>query len=351
MTATDLFMNGAATGSVAQMLLNSNMDYRALQVWREPDGRSFRNMVVNGKEVAVQVQNAGFLTREEWVDIDRVVLKSARLRLQAVADVLAAGLTYNVPGGLGKTVIQQKTMTDVYNASISMDGLREADRFAPVSDLVNFPLPLIHSDWSWSIRDLAVSRQGDAPLDMTSPEAAAFGIAEQVEMLLIGLGSYSFGGGTIYGYLNHPDRTTFAMTDYTGGTWTPEETVADVIAMKDAMRQVKMYGPWVLYFSPDWDLVLDQDYSSAKGDNTLRQRIAAINGISKVATLDHLPSHTCVMVRMQSNTVRMVNFLPLTTLQWDTHGGMAVNFKTVLGQVPQVRANGDGNAGVCHGSF
>ena len=42
--------------------------------------------------------------------------------------------------------------------------------------------------------------------------------------------------------------------------------------------------------------------------------------------------------------------LDITTVQWDTHGGMGLHFKVMAILVPLIKADASGNCGVCVGS-
>jgi hypothetical protein len=42
--------------------------------------------------------------------------------------------------------------------------------------------------------------------------------------------------------------------------------------------------------------------------------------------------------------------MEITTLQWETHGGMMQNFKVMAIMVPQIRGDFNGNTGIVHGS-
>jgi hypothetical protein len=46
----------------------------------------------------------------------------------------------------------------------------------------------------------------------------------------------------------------------------------------------------------------------------------------------------------------MVIGMDVTTVQWETHGGMRLNFKVMAIMVPQLRSDFNGNAGIVHGS-
>jgi uncharacterized linocin/CFP29 family protein len=226
----------------------------------------------------------------------------------------------------------------------------EADR--PKYDIVNLPLPVIHKDFYFSARQIATSRNLGASLDTTMAELAARRVAEEAEKLVLGTASsFTYGGGTIYGFKNFPSRITQTITAATAGGWTPATLVKEVLAMRQKSINKFHYGPWVLYNSPKWDQYLDDDYSSAKGDNTLRQRLQAISGIQDVRTADFLgDTWDLFLVQMTSDVVRMVVGMDVTTVQWETMGGMQVHFKVMAILVPQLRADANGNTGIVHGS-
>jgi len=120
--------------------------------------------------------------------------------------------------------------------------------------------------------------------------------------------------------------------------------------MRQASEDNHHYGPWSLYTSPAWDQYLDDDYSTLKGDITLRQRVTAINGIGAVTTLDYLTGFQMILVQMTSDVIRMVIGMDVTTVQWETHGGMRLNFKVMAIMVPQLRADFNGQTGIIHGN-
>ncbi len=52
------------------------------------------------------------------------------------------------------------------------------------------------------------------------------------------------------------------------------------------------------------------------------------------------------LVQMTSDVVRVVTGMAPTTVQWDTDGGMTLNFKVMAIMVPQVRNDQAGNSGI-----
>jgi hypothetical protein len=346
--------------------------------------RRIRDLIANG--VMSPVFNATSLRKEEWLQLDTVVLKAARYRLRAWED-LASRNPYGGFNGMSKMILEHETMTDPGEAVVDMDGLTEGRTDAPKYQLEGLPLPITHSDFWFSSRRLAVSRNTGMPLDTTMGEAAGRRVAEKIEKTLIGVNTgVTYGGNstqvggygrasTVYGYLNFPDRLTYiTLTTPTGAN--PEATVEDVLAMRDQLYANKFYGPFMLYHSNDWDQYLDNDYqrlvsagNSVGGTLTLRERLRRIDGIEDVKRLDFLFSalpdsdlgpggedvtaarpFTMLMVQMTPDVVRAVNGMDITTVQWESQGGMRLNFKVMAIQVPQLRADNYGNCGILHAS-
>jgi hypothetical protein len=351
-----VMQRGLASGGVAASLLSSNFDVGSLRPMADRYGRVFQTVTNNsGKEICEYLPTVNAdstLRKNEWQLLDTAVIKAAKPRLRAWGDLVNAGLTFDIPNGMSKTVLQHQTQSDITGAIFSMDGLRESNRDRPLYDLTNLPLPIVHKDFSFSAREIAVSRNGSTPLDTTTAELAGRRVAEAVESLLLGVSStYTYGGGTIYGYTNYTNRATKVLTNpSSSSTWTPATTVAEVLAMRNLSQLMYHYGPWMVYCSPNWDTYMDDDYSAAKGDKTLRQRIAAIDGINGVRTLDYLTGYQLLLVQMSADVVRAVQGMQITTVQWESHGGMMLNFKVMAIMVPQIRCDHNNNTGIVHGT-
>ena len=343
---------GQVSSSVAGRLLQSNFDPHFLRPFIGDDGRQYLTQNNNGSLQAVPVTNAdATLLYKEWQLLDEVVIRAALPRLRAVADVRGRGLQFTIPNGMAKTVLLTQAQSSVNSATISMDGLADSQGDRPVYNLTNLPLPIIHKDFSFSARQLAVSRNGSMPLDLSMAELSARRVAEGAEQLLLGVApTYQYGGGTIYGLTNFPNRITKNLSTPLVSAWTPRQTLLDVLNMRLLSQQHFHYGPWVLYTSLAWDQYLDDDLSIYKGDLTLRDRLRRIDGIEDVITLDYLNGYDMLLVQMTTDVVREVVGMDITTIQWETHGGMQLNFKIMCILIPQLRADYNGNTGIIHGS-
>ncbi len=387
----DFVLNHQGHGPVGEALAGCRFDPGLLRPY--VDGRGQRCVTINTgrmgndnkpiyeKRLVAELINNGInspvfnatsLRKEEWIELDRVVIKAARQRLRAWSD-LAAANTFGGFNGMAKTILEHETMSDPGEAMVDMDGLSEGRNDAPKFQLEGLPLPITHADFWFSSRRLAASRNSGTPLDTTMAEAAGRRVAEMIEKTLIGMEvGITYGGGsatptygrasTVFGYTNFTSRLTYtSVTTPTGSN--PEATVNNVLAMRDLLYAGKFYGPFMLYHTNDWDRWLDNDYFRSGGTSvtrTLRERLASIEGISGVRRLDFwtgmnsgltatLP-YQLLLVQMTSDVARAVNGMDITTVQWESIGGMRLNFKVMAIQVPQLRADFNGNCGICHGT-
>jgi uncharacterized linocin/CFP29 family protein len=346
---SDFIMNGSGHGSVASTLMANNFDPHALRPYLGSDGNSYVTVNQGGNAKSFVTNAPATLRKDDWIQLDEAVVQAAKQRLRAVADLRSAGLQFSLPNGMSKTVLQYENESDISGATVSMDGLRESDSDRPEYNLVNLPLPIIHKDFSFSARQVMASRNGGSALDTTMAELAGRKVAEEAENLLLGVSSsYAYGGGTIYGYTNFPSRLTKTMTAPSSSNHAT--TVQEILAMKTQSQDATHFGPWFCYCSTSWDAYMDEDYSSSKGDNTLRDRIGNIEGVDRPSTLDFLPANTLVLVQKTADVARMVVGMDVTTVQWETKGGMELNFKVMAILVPQLRADFNSNTGIVHGT-
>lgn len=345
-TMIDLISNGRAQGSVAQKLLACNMDVGMLRPYIAKDGHAY--VSINGQ--AVPVANAT-LRYDEWKEYDKAVVKAYQDRLIGIADLTSRGLTYNIPNGMGKTVLQYEKQGDVSAATLSMDGLTKGQNDLPEYDLAYLPLPIIHADFQIPLRLLQESRNGNMPLDTATAELKARKVAEKAEdMLFNGASTYSFGGGIIYGYTDFPSRNLYTLSvAWDASAATGATILADVLGMKQALIADKCYGPYVIYVPTAYETALDDDFK-AESDLTIKQRILQVTGIQDIKVADHLTDGSVLMVQMTSDVVRVVNGLGVTPVDWEEQGGMVIKKKIMTIQVPQLRADANGNCGIVHAS-
>jgi uncharacterized linocin/CFP29 family protein len=347
-----------ALGDSADRLINNGFDPGVLRPWVGADGRSYiQKMVLNERtglyEPKVMLTNAAAtLPRYAWEAFDTAIQRAIRERLRAFADIRGAGLVYNLPNGMANTVLTYQKTGDMTPATISMDPVRRGEGDRPDTDYASIPLPIVHKDFDFSAREIMVSRNGNLPIDTTTAEIAARKVAEEIEKMTTGTaGSFTYGGGTIYGFTNFPQRATKTDMVAPDGTNGPAVLNA-LLSLRQLLINDRHYGPYILYVNSQWSQYLDADFSADKGDATLRQRILAIADITDVRTLDHLPAtnFACVLVEMSSETVRAIVGMEVQTIQWESLGGLLKHYKVMALQVPQLRSDSNGNSGIAHGT-
>ena len=337
-------------GTVAQRLQAAGMNVNVLRPWEETKGKNAGKSYINVNGKAVQV-NTSTLRKDEWKQYDQAIIEVAKQRLIGIRDLQTMGLTYNITNGMGKTVLEHETMSDMEDAELSMDGKTRGEKDRVEYGIDYLPLPIIHKDFSINARTLAASRTTGDPLDVTQAQIAGRKVAEKIEsMLFTGASSYAFGGGVIRGYLDFPNRNTYSLTyAWTHGSATGETILADVLGMKAKAIAAGFYGPFMLYIPTAYETVLDEDFK-AGSDKSIRQRLMEVSSLRGIQVADKLTAANVTLVQMTSDVVRVVNGLGITVVEWSTEGNMVHNFKVMAIQIPQIRSNHDDACGVVHGS-
>jgi uncharacterized linocin/CFP29 family protein len=290
------------------------------------------------------------LRKREWEVLDEAIVDEAQVRLVAFGDVLGRGLTYNITNGLGKTILESENVSDMNDAEITMDGVTSVKNDAVNYEVVGLPLPIFAKGYQISIRKLNASRERGEDLDTTQARLSTRKVAElQENTLLNGASSFAFGGYTLYGYTDFPNRNTVTLTkNWDDSTKTGANILADVLNMKQGSIDARHYGPWEMYNPTAYETKLDDDYSTAKGTNTIRERILAVQGVNGIKTADKLTANNVLMVQMTMDNVRIVVGLDLTNVEWETQGGMITHMKVMTITVPQLRADQQGRSGIVH---
>jgi len=350
-----LSTNGQAQGEVAAILNNKKMDPSRYKPWINPqDGRTYITVHSGGDKTKpenykhVPINTNGTLRRDEWKQLDEAVLKVSKERLGGVQDLIDNNLTFNLGNAMGTTVLEwHRSKTDM-TAALSMDGLTRGQNDRPVYDTNYLPIPIIHVDYELNARELEQSRSLGNPLSTDDAEEATRTVNERLEDMLFTDETYSFGGGTIYSYMNHPDISTGSLSNkWNASAATASGIKDDVIAMKQDAIDSYHYGPFVIYVPTSYETILDDDYDvSGASTQTIRQRIEALNSVQKVKVIDHLPSDTVLLVEMSSRNVRLVRGMGIQNIEWSSQGGFITNYKVMTIQVPQIRSDKNKTVGI-----
>ena len=353
-----------AQGDVAnQFLANGKLNVGAMRPYVGKDGRTYVTIYKGGDAknpanytTQIQTNATATLRRDEWKQLDDVLLDVSRSRLGGVQDLLDKGLTYNLGNAMGTTVLEWHDVSDAMEADLTMDGITRSRNDRPVYQHNYLPIPIIHVDYEINARVLDASRSLGNPLETTSAERAARKVLEKLENMLFTNTTYSFGTAdsrglnTIYSYINHPDRNTVNLAvNWDAAACTAALILADVQAMKQASLTALHYGPWMLYIPSLYETVMDLDYATGSNNGqTIRERLMKIGGIQGIKVVDTLPANNVLLVQMTSDVVRLVNGLPLQNVEWQEEGKFITKYKVLTIQVPQIRSDQNLKSGVVH---
>lgn len=348
--------NNEAQGDLAAfMAAKGRLDPNTLRPYLGADGRAYITVFKGGDPktpanyAAVPIQVNATLRRDEWKRLDEAVLMVSESRLNGIQDLVSSGLTYDIGSGMNSTVLEWHDVSDALTAEMTMDGVTRAPGDRPVYTTNYLPLPIIHADYEINARVLAASRNMGNPLDTTLAERAARKVNLLLEQMLFTSTSYAFGGGTIYSYLNEPNRNLVTLAqDWDASGKTGAEILADVLSMKQSSINAFHYGPWAIYIPTAYETVLDGDYDTTTPGTTIRERILKVEGINSIKVVDTLTADNVVMVQMTSDVVRLVRGMGIQNVEWMTEGKMITKYKVMTIQVPQIRADQSGNSGIVH---
>ena len=367
----------AVTGAgVGEKLLAANFDVGALRPFIHND-RAY--ITVNGK--GRPATNNATLTRDEWKQYDDTILKAFQSDLTFVKGLKAAGLTYNLPNPLGKTILEHQNMSNAIQAKISMDANVQDSGDTPEIGTGSIPIPIISSGFNIDLRTLASSRNSQVPLDTTNQEFAARanavflenqtlfgngGITE-AEKLTLNFSSsavrlanrYTFGTQSIDGVFTSEDAVEYQLGyDWLLAATTGKQIVQDVINMKQELAEQGYGGDAKLSLPSYLSARLSEDYKSAESSSvmTILNRIEMIQGITvdfveslgRITAADTQYINVC-MIAMRTDVIRIIDGFDSMLVQWDSQGGMNTNYRILTIQVPQIRTRQAGDCGIVRG--
>lgn len=287
------------------------------------------------------------LRKDEWRSFDEALVTEGALRLTGVADLVAAGLTVNIPNGLGKTVHEYEKITDMTPAVHSLDGNVRSEGDRQEFQLASLPLPITHKDFHINLRTLMASRNRGEALDTTQVRTAGRLVSEATEDLLFNGAAQSWGGLSIFGYRTFPDRNVGGFSGANWDTAVGAVIVTDVQAMMSVLRADRFFGPYWLYLPANFEANFDNDFK-AETQQTIRQRLMEFDSLTAIRVADQMPDDEAVLVQATSDVVQMVQGEALQTVQWDINGGFGINFKAFTINVPLLKSDHASRSGVFH---
>ena len=365
--AIDLISNNQSQGLVANALqksgslnVNKKRPYLdedmipCITVFKGGDPTDIDNYeAVYARDMGLNVNAETTLTKEEWLELDAAVESVSREELTVYDYFVSKGLTKPMKNAYGTTVIQWQTISDSQSAIMSMDGVArgQGDRVQYADKFL--PIPILHADYEINSRFLAVSRKDGNGVDVEEAANAARRIMEKKEDLLIGTGTYTFGGGTMYSLVNFPHRNLVTLN----GAWdasgtTAAQIIEDVKNLKRANKDALRGGPGVLILPDAYEDRLGDDYDvSGNSLMTIKDRIMKLGGIEDIIYSSRIADDNILFVELSKRTIEIITGMALTNLYWETEGGMVGKYKLMEITVPRFRSDYNDHCGIAHGAI
>lgn len=291
------------------------------------------------------------LRKDEWERFDEKVIEVARQRLVGVGDLLSRGLSFPVDNALGVTRVEWEKVSDMEPAVINMAGVTEGEGDRVTYELEGTPLPIIHKDFTINIRVLEASRTLGQTLDTTQAALATRLVSERTEQMLFdGFAGIKMQNAVILGYKTAPDRNTGSISDWSDVGTTGETINLEILAMMLALQTDNYNGPYGLYVPIDYFNKLLEDFK-ANSDKSILTRIMEIPDLEFIKISRNLPggaSGQVIMVQLTSDVVDMIDGLQPTMVQWETQGGMVINFKVMSIMAPRMKSDANQQSGIAH---
>ena len=274
---------------------------------------------------------------------------TAKEKLVGVLDLYNRGLVVTLPNW-GFTLYQYEKISGMTDAEVTMEASTDGQNDRQTFELATLPVPVIHKDFKLGARQWQASQNSGSGLDLTQLSESARNVSDKLEdMLFNGLPSLIVSGSQIYGYTNHPERTTVTLAGTGWGTSSGRDIIGDTKNMLQAMYDANRYGPFVMYVAKNVWAELELDYSTSKGDRTFKERIEAFEGIEAVKCSTKLADDDVVLVQMTDDVVKMILAKDISYVQY-SNDPFTTKFKTVMAAAPLIMSDKNGSCAVVHGS-
>jgi uncharacterized linocin/CFP29 family protein len=286
-----------------------------------------RNGVIDRRAMYGELVENRTLRPDETRQIEEALTRVARRDLVAVARLRALGLVVPLRH-IGVTSYEFDRVAPVDDATQGMSILNLGDRDLVTFTRTSVPVPVTASQFEMDARHQAAGTTTGEPVSLTNVEEHTRAVAEKLEDTLVNGSDVVVGANGLPGYTNFACREQLSYSEdvWTGSLDTGlEACVTDVLAMRTALRDNGFTGPYDLYIPANYDGIIDEDYKPAS-DRTLRERLLAINGIGAISVLPSLADSNVLLVQMTRSVVQAPVGQDITTVTWDTYGGLATRW-------------------------
>lgn len=297
---------------------------------------------------------------EAQVAIDQAVVRVGMERLQFVQDLMAEGLTYNLPDPLSVPFLEHRTRGRSATARRVMNPASRGENHVAPMGFGRLPIYLTMADNQINIRELRMSLRVGIPLDTSNVEDDVRAVNEAIEDAAINGATTLDGqnlqvnGYTAPGLLTAPNANTKSLSLADWQT-TPNGTNV-MLAITQMIAQAvadKKYGPYNLYIPTATGIAWMQDFK-ANGNDSIMARLRQIEAGGRplrIRPLDLMPSTKVALVQMTADVVDVVDGQRPTIIPFTSLDGFTLFNVVMAAIVPRFRSDYDGNSGVVIGTM
>jgi uncharacterized linocin/CFP29 family protein len=295
------------------------------------------------------------LPREAWEQIDDTVIRTAKENLVGIADLNANPSTNKFYDGMSSSIYTHKRVSEIGAATVGRSPDKSSDSARLEMDDLSVPMLVTWKDFTLNTNQVAMANRIGLPLGFTLVEEATRSVARKLEENLF-IGNFPANGATMWGYCTFPDRQPYTLTADWAATATPEEIINDVNQMMALSMEQNHFGPWNLYIPWAYQVRLNNDYlvttNNYPGVGSIRERLFQLPGLIDIRVGTYVPSNSAVLVEMTSDTVMLINGMPIRALAWEPPGtpNWDHKFKVMTITVPLLISDYKGQCGIVHGS-
>ncbi|MFI5222657.1 MAG: major capsid protein [Nitrospirales bacterium] len=290
--------------------------------------------------------------------IDTAVVEVGMDRLTVARDILAMNLTYNLTDPLSITQLEWLASNKVGNSQRTMSPEVRQENFLPDLLANRLPIYLTTSGFELDIRTLRMSQRVGLPLDTANVASGTRAVNESIEDAVIN-GATTLDGQDLQvagykapGLVNAPNAATQNLTLASWDATPVAATIlAETMAMMAKLRANKKFGPYIMYVNTEVGAMMDNDYVTASPQNTIRERLLKLEGLSAIRTADLMPAAKVILVQMTKDVLDIVVGQRPTVIPWTSLSGMTFHNLIMAIMVPRIKWDYNLKSGICIGTI
>lgn len=304
----------------------------------------------NEKGVVVNADGGALHYEDHKKMLDDVV--AARKYMPTVFDTLSSIAGVVVPVSLNQTLVGMMNKNE-FDAKTSMNGSGRTNNQSNYK-YSWVPQPIYHTDFSIPFRQNGFSYKNS---DGVSESVSAVALERDSTLVLGNSDIVVDVNGTeaeLYGLTNHPD--TLAMpsgisdwADSANNDKIYKETITLVKEMFTKRKAAQIPNSIIMFVANDVMPEFDADYSDAKGDRTVKERVMAITAIKEVMPCQWLPDGAVLLVEASPQTLRIPTSNDVIVTPWNRVDPFEdLRFTVFAASTLQVRSDRNGNTGLLY---